>query len=91
MSRSQLHGGWVAFGLLLALGGCATSPTPTRLWDWLQSGDPEDDNDKNFKDAWSQVGTEGRGSRGLEDDRDPFNKYLRSPKAAAIENNLGIK
>jgi hypothetical protein len=37
------------------------------------------------------VGKEGRGNREMEDERDPFNKWLRSPKAAAIENNLGIK
>jgi hypothetical protein len=61
------------------------------MWAWLQSGDPEDENTAEYQDKWASVGKEGRGSRPMEDEHDPFNKWLRSPKAAAIENNLGIK
>jgi hypothetical protein len=91
MSRTFLPGVWLAIGLSLVLSGCAAGPRTTKMWDWLQSGDSEDNNDKRYKDSWAQVGKEGRGGRPMEDERDPFNKWFRSPKATAIENSLGIK
>jgi hypothetical protein len=72
--------------------GCATTGSPSRMWTWLQSGGgPDDDNTPEYQDKWALAGQEGRGLRQMEDEHDPFNKWLRSPKAAAIENNLGIK
>jgi hypothetical protein len=91
MAHSRNRIVWLALLLSLASTGCASLGPNGKAWRWLQSGDPDNDNNEKFKDKWSQVGQEGRGGRELEDEHDPFNNWLRSPKAAAIENNLGIK
>ena len=43
------------------------------------------------EDDWSFVGKIGRGDRPLEDEGDPWKKFLMSPKATKIERNLGVK
>ncbi len=44
------------------------------------------------EDDWSIVGHEGRGDTPLEQDPDPWwGKYIMSPKARAIEQNLGFQ
>ena len=43
------------------------------------------------EDKWSFVGKEGRGDRPLDDEGDPWKKFLLTRKARDIERNLGIK
>jgi hypothetical protein len=47
---------------------------------------PGDDVDSQ----WDFVGVEARGDRPIEIDNDPFRNGLMSPRARAIERNLGI-
>lgn len=89
MPSCRLLGCWCV--LICLLSGCATPPSQFRPFAFLEQGTDGDDNNADYRDAWSQVGKEARGNRPLEDDHDPLNKWLRSPKAAAIENNLGIR
>jgi hypothetical protein len=86
--HAKCHVLWL---LALALVGCAAPLNQFKPFAFLARHTDGDDNDRDFKDNWAQVGKEARGNRPLEDDGDPLNKWLRSPKAAAIENNLGIR
>lgn len=42
-------------------------------------------------DRWGFVGKEGRGSRALEDEKDPLKPWLMSKPARDIERSLGYK
>ena len=42
-------------------------------------------------DKWGFVGQQGRGSKALEDERDPLKNLLMSKEARDIERNLGYK
>lgn len=58
-----------------------------------RSHDRRDDingvNGQTFNDEWSGVGKEGRGTEAREREWDGLTKYTMSPKAQAIERNLG--
>ncbi|GIX04527.1 MAG: hypothetical protein KatS3mg114_0396 [Planctomycetaceae bacterium] len=74
--------------LLFSQVGCAS------LWKQsLKTGltDDGDDNHPGYVDQWEYVGKDARGVRPMEEDPDPLKHWLRSPKAAAIERNLGIQ
>ena len=43
------------------------------------------------EDKWASVGKIGRGTRPLEDERDPLKSVLMSKEAQDIERNLGYK
>ncbi len=42
-------------------------------------------------DNWEFVGKEARGNRPLEDQKDPIRDLFMSPRAKAIERNLGYE
>jgi hypothetical protein len=50
---------------------------------------PERRLDNDLNDEWDYVGHEGRGHRPVEHEWDRWTPYLMSPKARAIEQNLG--
>ena len=43
----------------------------------------------DYNDEWKQVGKEGRGNMPVEREWDGLTKHWMSPKAQAIESNLG--
>jgi hypothetical protein len=80
---------------MVALSGCSSLnltsrklPNSVRDNQWEPKAETDDpaENDK-----WAFVGKEGRGSRPLDDEHDPFKNLLMSPEARQIERNLGYK
>jgi hypothetical protein len=50
-----------------------------------------DPNSKDYQDEWSTVGSEGRGDQSFDKESDALTKWISSPKARAIERNLGVE
>ena len=58
-----------------------------------RSRDLDSDDNRNggeYVDPWRFVGKEGRADEQMEHESDGLTKYMSSPKARAIERNLGI-
>jgi len=71
--------------------GCATSKNGKRTWlgHFVESG-VDDYGSSDGADDWDFVGEIGRGGTPPEQDPDPWWKFIASPKARAIEKNVGV-
>lgn len=91
--------------VILLLLGSSLSCTGCALWDAgkdvtkagadqfkFRDRDYRDDAnlDDNYNDEWGGVGKEGRGHEPMEHESDGLSKWWASPKARAIERNLGF-
>lgn len=63
--------------------GCATN-------DNLMKSGGDQDQSFDYHDEWDSVRKEGRGSEATEKEWDSWTPKLMSPKAMAIERNLGL-
>ena len=94
-SRSQFHLVLAAV-MTVVISGCALVESPSAAMRRMKrtfTPNPHDPDIEASQDKgeWDFVGDEGRGDQTRERDPDPwFKKYLMSPKANAIERNLGI-
>ncbi len=81
---------WIVSACLMGVSvGCSTFG---KGGNW--AGDPPKQSEPavdGTDDKWNFVGKEGRGSRKLVDEHDPFKPLIMSPEARAIERNLGFK
>lgn len=68
-------------------GGCASMEDAFKPRDRDYRDDVNDG--EEYHDEWDSVRKEGRGSDPSEKEWDPWTKHLMSPKAMAIERNLG--
>lgn len=94
--RPFLHrlSGMILCGFCLCSSGCALGDLGKNIADSTvkmfkpTSRDYFDESDVGV-DEWSQAGDEARGDQAKEHESDGLTKYMSSPKAQAIERNLG--
>ena len=75
---------------ILSVTGCAVLPKGA-LWKSLSHRHETKNEEVSEADQrWRFVGTQGRGHRPMEQDRDPISNWLTTDKAKEIDRNLGI-
>ena len=88
MLRRPVLNLWLFALALGLLPGCASVGIKNGIpyFSKHEQWEPEVEDDK-----WASVGKIGRGTRPLEDERDPLKSVLMSKEAQDIERNLGYK